>query len=70
MRSVLPVVLPLRVYVSMLALPPDGEAQVLALLRARLDRFALPRRIVYVPHFAQTPTAKIDRPATLQKISI
>lgn len=49
-------------------LSPAAEAALSALLRGVLDRFALPRRFVYVPHFAETPTGKIDRGKTLQNL--
>jgi O-succinylbenzoic acid--CoA ligase len=50
-------------------LPPQEEAALLAALRAALGPalgpYAAPRRIVARPRFAETPTGKIDRPATL-----
>ncbi len=43
---------------------PAAEEDVLqAALRTLLDRFALPRRFVYLPHIPLTPTGKIDRQA-------
>jgi O-succinylbenzoic acid--CoA ligase len=42
-------------------LPAAEEAELAAALRAALDRFQTPRRIVYLPHLPQTPTGKIDR---------
>ncbi len=33
------------------------------------DKYARPREILAVAHFAETPTGKIDRPATLQQLS-
>jgi o-succinylbenzoate---CoA ligase len=41
----------------------DAEAAIQDALRTELDRFALPRRFVYVPGLPQTPTGKIDRKA-------
>jgi O-succinylbenzoic acid--CoA ligase len=41
------------------------EESLLASLRERLGRFRSPRRLLATPHFAQTPTGKIDRAATL-----
>jgi O-succinylbenzoic acid--CoA ligase len=42
-------------------LAADQEAELAAALRAALDRFQAPRRIVYLPALAQTPTGKVDR---------
>lgn len=51
------------------ALPPEQEAALLDALRASLapvlGPYAVPRRIVAHPRFAETPTGKVDRPATL-----
>jgi O-succinylbenzoic acid--CoA ligase len=47
------------------ALAPDTTRQVLATLRAALDRFAAPRQVVTVARFAETPTGKIDRVKSL-----
>jgi O-succinylbenzoic acid--CoA ligase len=43
----------------------EEEATLLALLRERLDRFAVPRAIHYVARFAETPTGKVDRRRTM-----
>ena len=48
------------------ALAPDTTQQMLATLRAALDRFAAPRQVVTVPRFAETPTGKIDRAKSLE----
>ena len=44
------------------------EAAIQSALRNRLDRFALPRRFVYLPSLAETPTGKIDRQASLRQV--
>jgi O-succinylbenzoic acid--CoA ligase len=46
-----------------------GEAELLELLRRELDRFAVPRRFVYLRALPQTPTGKIDRRALLEALS-
>ena len=48
------------------ALPAAAEAQLHALLRARLGRYEQPRQLVFVPAFAATAAGKLDRPATLR----
>ena len=48
------------------ALAPDVTQQILATLRAALNRFAAPRQVVTVARFAETPTGKIDRARSLQ----
>lgn len=40
--------------------------QLLSALRAALDRFAAPRRVITVPRFAETPTGKIDRVKSIE----
>ena len=45
---------------------PDVTQQILATLRAALNRFAAPRQVVTVARFAETPTGKIDRARSLQ----
>jgi O-succinylbenzoic acid--CoA ligase len=50
-------------------LPAEQEAALTAALRASLDRFETPRRIVYLPHLPQTPTGKIDRAGVLAALS-
>lgn len=50
------------------AQPSQGEQELLAALRGALGAFAAPRRVVYLPHFALTPTSKIDRRTTLQQL--
>ncbi len=42
----------------------DAET-LLAALRERLGPYRAPRRLLTAPHFALTPTGKLDRPATL-----
>lgn len=49
-------------------LETDVEEQLLLRLRNRLQRYQLPRKIVYAPIFSQTPTGKIDRKTTLSQI--
>ncbi len=46
-------------------LPAGEEAALISLLRGAVDRFAAPRRIVYVAQLPQTPTGKIDRAGLL-----
>ncbi len=43
------------------------ETAILSVLHDRLNRFALPRRFVYLPSLAETPTGKIDRQANLRR---
>ena len=47
-------------------LAPDVTQQMLATLRAALDRFGAPRQVVTVPRFVETPTGKIDRAKSLE----
>jgi O-succinylbenzoic acid--CoA ligase len=50
---------------------PLGAAEETALLdalRAELDRFAVPRRLAYLPALPLTPTGKIDRRALLAEL--
>lgn len=46
-------------------LDPETEARLHDSILAQLDRRLRPREIIYRPTFAQTPTGKIDRAATL-----
>ncbi|MCU0352804.1 MAG: AMP-binding protein [Cytophagales bacterium] len=43
----------------------EQEEALLQSLKSRLPRYHAPVRVVYVPVFAETPTAKIDRKKTL-----
>ncbi len=45
----------------------EAEAAIQSALRDRLDRFAPPRRFVYLPRLIETPTGKIDRQANLRQ---
>lgn len=49
-------------------LPRHTEDAVLAGLRRALGPFEAPRQLLYVPRFAETPTAKVDRAATLEAV--
>lgn len=44
---------------------PHLEAHLADQLRDLLPKYAIPRRIYVIPHFAETPTGKVDRCATL-----
>jgi o-succinylbenzoate---CoA ligase len=46
-------------------LDADQETQLLWDLTQELDRHHAPRRVLYVPHFVETPSGKIDRKATI-----
>jgi O-succinylbenzoic acid--CoA ligase len=48
------------------ALDDEQEQNLLAHLRTQLDKYELPRRIVYLPGFVETPTGKIDRRRTAE----
>jgi O-succinylbenzoic acid--CoA ligase len=56
----------LTAYVEGDSLAPATEEKVLALLRARLDKYEVPRALVYVPAFETTASGKLDRAATLR----
>jgi O-succinylbenzoic acid--CoA ligase len=56
----------LTAYVEGDSLAPDTEEKVLTLLRARLDKYEVPRALVYVPAFETTASGKLDRTATLR----
>lgn len=45
----------------------EAEAAIQSTLRDQLERFALPRRFVYLPSLTETPTGKIDRQANLRR---
>lgn len=49
------------------ALTEDQAAQLRWALSQALPRHHAPRRIVYLPRFAETPTGKIDRAGTLKR---
>ncbi|MBW7886716.1 MAG: AMP-binding protein [Caldilineaceae bacterium] len=51
------------------AWPKEMEQQLRAALAEQLDRYELPRRIIYVPDFVTTPTGKIDRSRTLERVT-
>jgi O-succinylbenzoic acid--CoA ligase len=53
-------------YVEGAPLPPAAEQRLLELLRERLDKYELPKRVVYVPAFQTTASGKLDRAATLR----
>jgi len=46
----------------------EVEAAIQSALRDRVDRFSRPRRFVYLPSLAETPTGKIDRQANLRQL--
>lgn len=48
-------------------LPSDQAAALLQALRQLLEHHHAPRRLLYRPAFAETPTGKIDRRASLQE---
>ena len=50
------------------ALSAALEAELKALLAARLGRYEQPRRLVYVPEFQVTATGKLNRAATLASL--
>jgi O-succinylbenzoic acid--CoA ligase len=57
-------------YVEGDSLPPATEQELLALLRARLSAYELPKGIVYVPAFQTTASGKLDRAATLRSAEV
>ncbi|MFN8487594.1 MAG: AMP-binding protein [Caldilineaceae bacterium] len=48
---------------------PALEASVRDQLKTRLDKYEIPRNFYALPHFAETPTRKIDRKATLAQLT-
>ncbi len=50
-------------------LPDAQEEAIRQRLVQMLDRYEMPRHFCYLPHFAETPTGKIDRKASLEQIS-
>ncbi|WP_240047199.1 AMP-binding protein [Hymenobacter nivis] len=55
-------------YVEGPALPAAAEAQLRALLAARLGPYEQPRHLVFVPEFQTTASGKLDRAATLRRL--
>ena len=55
-------------YVEGPALTAAAEAQLRALLAARLGKYEQPRHLVFVPEFHTTASGKLDRPATLRSL--
>jgi O-succinylbenzoic acid--CoA ligase len=53
-------------YVEGNSLPATIEAKILDLLRTRLEKYEVPRALVYVPAFQITASGKLDRAATLR----
>jgi O-succinylbenzoic acid--CoA ligase len=53
-------------YVEGGALPPATEKRLLALLSERLDKYEVPKSVVYIPAFRATASGKLDRAATLR----
>lgn len=51
------------------ALLPDQRTQLDWALRQALPPHHAPRQVRYAPHFAETPTGKIDRPRTLASLA-
>ncbi|RFP64737.1 acyl-CoA synthetase [Hymenobacter lapidiphilus] len=49
-------------------LPQAGQQQLRELLGQRLDRYELPRQLVFIPEFQTTASGKLDRKATLAEI--
>ncbi|SDM25869.1 O-succinylbenzoic acid--CoA ligase [Catalinimonas alkaloidigena] len=56
-------------FVEGMPFPPTREEWLLEALRERLPRYHAPKRLLYVPSFEETPTGKIDRTGTLQKLA-
>ena len=48
---------------------PALAASLRAQLKTRLDKYEIPRLFYALPHFAETPTRKIDRKATLAQLT-
>lgn len=49
-------------------LPPRMEEDLKEMLLSRLDRYQMPRRILYADHFMETPSQKIDKKGTLRSL--
>ncbi|SDY33919.1 AMP-binding protein [Hymenobacter psychrophilus] len=49
-------------------LPEAGQQQLRELLGQRLDRYEVPRQLVFVPEFQTTASGKLDRKATLGEL--
>ena len=48
---------------------PLSEAQqqkIQAAFKAQLNRYQIPKQILYLPHFAETPTGKVQRAQTVK----
>ncbi|WBA43690.1 AMP-binding protein [Hymenobacter canadensis] len=51
------------------ALRPQQQQQLLALLSQRLDKYEVPRDMVYVPQFRTTASGKLDRLSTVRGLA-
>jgi len=49
-------------------LSPEITRELLAQLRKQLTSYETPRRLLFTPHFSETPTQKVDKRATLTAI--
>ena len=56
-------------YVEGPPLPATTEKRLLGLLTERLDKYEVPKAVVYVPAFRSTASGKLDRAATLRGAS-
>jgi len=53
-------------YVEGAPLPPAAEHHLLKLLAERLDKYEVPKAVLYVPAFCSTASGKLDRAATVR----
>jgi len=51
-------------------LPAQDEAAIRAALQTTLRRYEVPRRFAFLPRLSETPTGKIDRRASLRRLSL
>ncbi|RYY09349.1 MAG: hypothetical protein EOO36_22390 [Cytophagaceae bacterium] len=53
-------------YVEGAPLPATAEKKLFGLLAERLDKYEVPKAILYVPAFRSTASGKLDRAATVR----
>ena len=56
-------------YVEGAPLPATAEKRLLGLLAERLDKYEVPKAILYVPAFQSTASGKLDRAATVRSVA-
>ncbi len=50
-------------------LPGAAEQDLLAAMAERVQRYEMPRRVVYLTAFAETATGKIDRATSVARVA-